>query len=86
MKDKVFKYNFNIPFLLILVLVSLSLIFNFKELPTTLILILVSASFIYLSWAMTHHFFDKSLTVEVTLEYVLTATLALIMFVSLIFY
>lgn len=35
--------------------------------------------FIYLIWALIHHKRDKSLTLEVLLEYLLTATLAIIL-------
>ncbi len=35
--------------------------------------------FIYLSWAITHHKRNKSLTLPILLEYLLTATLAIIL-------
>lgn len=37
------------------------------------------AVILYVAFSFIHHYFDKTLTVEVSLEYVLLATLALIM-------
>lgn len=37
------------------------------------------ACFVYLGWAVAYHKIDKSLTLAVILEYVLTATLVLIL-------
>ncbi len=38
----------------------------------------------YLGWAIAYHHFDKSLRLEIILEYVLTAALALIFFYGLL--
>ncbi len=46
--------------------------------------ILTGAVILYIGWALIHHHFDKSLTVEVIIEYILIAALILIMSEGLI--
>lgn len=46
--------------------------------------ILTIGILIYLVWALVHHRHDKSLTLEVFVEYLLTATLALILLIGVI--
>ena len=46
--------------------------------------ILIIAIVSYLIWAIIHHRRDKSLTLETFLEYVLTAILALILFLGVL--
>lgn len=46
--------------------------------------ILISAIVIYLVWALLHHKRDKSLTWPLFIEYLLTATLALILLIGVI--
>lgn len=47
--------------------------------------ILIIGILIYLIWAAVHHKRDKSLTLEVFLEYLLTAALSLILLFGVIF-
>lgn len=47
--------------------------------------ILAVGILIYLTWALIHHKRDKSLTLAVYLEYLLTATLILILLAGVIF-
>lgn len=47
--------------------------------------ILAIGILIYLTWALIHHKRDKSLTLAVYLEYLLTATLILILLAGVIF-
>lgn len=47
--------------------------------------ILGIAILIYLIWALIHHKRDKSLTLPIFLEYLLTATLSLILILGVIF-
>lgn len=49
--------------------------------PLTILLIF---ALLYLIWALLHHKKDKSLTLPIFLEYVLTATLALILLTGVI--
>lgn len=46
--------------------------------------ILIVAVIAYLIWAAVHHYFDKSLTLAVYVEYLLTATLALILLLGVL--
>ncbi len=45
--------------------------------------IFTSLVLLYLLWALLHHFIEKSLTLEVALEYILTAIFVLIFFLGL---
>lgn len=47
--------------------------------------ILTIGILIYLVWALVHHRRDKSLTLGIYLEYVLTAVLALMLLVGVLF-
>lgn len=47
--------------------------------------ILAIGILVYLTWALIHHQRDKSLTLAVYLEYLLTATLILILLAGVIF-
>lgn len=47
--------------------------------------ILIIGILIYLLWAITHHKRDKSLTLPILLEYLLTAVLSLILITGVIF-
>ncbi len=47
--------------------------------------ILIIGILIYLIWALIHHRRDKSLTLGIYLEYVLTAVLALMLLVGVLF-
>lgn len=50
-----------------------------------IIKILIIGVLIYLVWALLHHKRDKSLTLPILLEYLLTAALALILISGVIF-
>lgn len=47
--------------------------------------ILVAGILIYLVWAIIHHRRDKSLTLPILLEYVLTALLSLVLLMGVLF-
>ena len=51
----------------------------------TVLNILIIGVLIYLAWALFHHKRDKSLTLEVLLEYLLTAVLVLILLSGVLF-
>ena len=51
---------------------------------TTLNILLVGV-LIYLGWALIHHKRDKSLTLEFLVEYLLTATLSLVLLTGVLF-
>lgn len=60
------------------------LLFLFRFSPTLQFQILVGAATLYLSSATLHHLKDKSLTLEITIEYVLITALALIILQGLL--
>lgn len=64
--------------LVVLSLIALIGVFRFGDNSRLQFQILTSLALIYLSWALLHHTIDKSLTLEVVIEYVLTALLAII--------
>ncbi len=53
-------------------------VLRFQNMPLVQFQILVALSILYLGWALTHHNLDKSLTLEIIIEYVLTALLAMV--------
>lgn len=55
------------------------IMFKFKNHPYLSVYTVIAASLIYLLWALIYHKLDKSLTLAVILEYVLTALLVLIL-------
>lgn len=74
----------NVMLVLISAFVALVAVLKFNNLPIIQFQILVSLVLFYLIWALFHHSLDKSLTLEVGLEYILTASLALIFFYGLL--
>lgn len=58
--------------------VSLMLILKLQYLPQVQFLVATVLVMFYLMWALVHHFADKTLSLEVMIEYILTALLALI--------
>lgn len=59
-------------------------ILKLNNLPAAQFQILVILVLFYLGWALFYHIVDKTLTLEVGLEYILTATLALVFFYGLL--
>lgn len=55
------------------------IVFKFKNHPYLSAYTVIAASLIYLLWALIYHKIDKSLTLAVIFEYVLTALLVLIL-------
>lgn len=47
--------------------------------------VLIMAVLVYLIWALIHHRRDKSLTLPIFIEYLLTAVLALILLMGVLF-
>jgi hypothetical protein len=70
------RYNF-----LLIIGSFLSAIFTvikFSMLPQLQFLTVLTLIFFYLGWSLIYHLVDKSLNLEITLEYVLTALLAVV--------
>lgn len=59
-------------------IVLIGLIFVFRHQNQIQFELVVLATILYLATALLHHHFDKSLTIEVVLEYILIALFALI--------
>lgn len=73
---KLHKYNFLL--VLVLALVTLVGVVKLQCLPQVQFLLVLCLTFFYLTWALLYHKLDKTLTLEVMLEYILTALLALV--------
>lgn len=73
---KIHKFNFLIIFGL--ALASFLTIIRLSGSPQIQFLIVLCLVFFYLLWAISYHLLDKSLTLEVAIEYILTALLALV--------
>ncbi len=71
-------YYLKMPILVLLAVLSAVLIFKLPNLIINQLSVLVVLILGYLVWALLHHLHDKSLTLEVILEYILTAALVLV--------
>lgn len=65
-------------FFLPLAIILIGLIFVFQHQNQVQFELMVLATLLYLATALLHHHFDKSLTFEVVIEYILIALFALI--------
>jgi len=74
----------NTIFFLSLILGSIFLIIKNKDSQDLPIFIIFGASVIYLTWALIFHKIDKSLTLGILIEYLLTAMLGLILLMGVI--
>ncbi|OGE14408.1 hypothetical protein A3F00_03365 [Candidatus Daviesbacteria bacterium RIFCSPHIGHO2_12_FULL_37_11] len=73
---KLHKHNFLI--VIAAAFIALILVFKFQGIPIVQYTILTFLVAFYLLWATAFHHFDKSLKLEVMIEYILTALLALV--------
>ncbi|MDO8486488.1 MAG: hypothetical protein Q7S77_02230 [Candidatus Staskawiczbacteria bacterium] len=62
--------------------VGLLIIFRFS--PERQLQVLITASIVYVATAILHHFQDKTLTMEIIIEYILIAVLALLLLQGLL--
>lgn len=69
----------NNGFIISLSIITIIWVWKLRTFPFLQIRTLVIAALVYLIWAYAHHYFDKSLTVGVYMEYLLTALLALVL-------
>lgn len=70
--------NNSIFIFLIITLAALVGVLQFRNIPLAQFQTLVVLSFLYLGWAIIHHYLDRTLNLEVTIEYMLTALLAIV--------
>lgn len=77
-------HDHGLPVLSLSSLVLLGLFFRFGGQPTWQLLTIVALVIIYLLWALIHHLFEKNLSLEIFLEYCLTALLVIIMVYGLL--
>ncbi len=81
---KLKKQNLHsIFFILTTIAVTISL-FKFQSLATHPFYLILACCFVYLIWALIYHKFDKSLTLNIYLEYLLTAVLVLVLMTGVI--
>lgn len=71
-------HKYNLLVIIGLSAATLLAVLKFNNLAQIQFLLLLSLIFFYLSWALIYHFLDKSLTLEVMLEYILTSLLAIV--------
>lgn len=84
-KTKSILYKINFIWLFILttpIFLYLILFRNFEQ--SSKMLLITCAILIYVALALLHHYFDKSLKVEIVIEYVLIGALALMIIQSLL--
>lgn len=75
----------NSTFFLVLALSSTYLIFKNRHSTNTLLYTMLGVASIYLTWALIFHKIDKSLTLPIILEYLLTAVLVLILLMGVLY-
>ena len=80
---KIRDKNLNFILTLLFTLVIIDLIARSKYSHQSQLLILILTTSAYLIWAFVYHKLDKSLTYNLYLEYVLTATLAIILLLGI---
>ncbi len=79
------KIKINAFFLLIpLSLGIIILSFIFRSKTTIQLELIFSVTVIYMSLALIYHYFDKSLTLETIIEYILIAVLVIVIFIGTI--
>lgn len=83
MHHKLIKYDLLSHIFLAVSLVLIVASFFFKSLGQFQYLIIFLAVAIYLSSSVIHHYLDKSLTLEVGLEYILIGALAILLIFGL---
>ena len=71
-------------FFLLLTLASIFLIFKNRNSQNLIFIIMLATSSIYLGWAAIFHKIDKSLTLPIFIEYLLTAVLVLILLLGVL--
>lgn len=76
--------KYHVIIFIILALAGLIGILIFRNNPSYQMLILATLVTSYLAWALNYHRLDKSLNLEVMLEYILTALLVLIIFYGIL--
>ena len=74
----------NVAFIIILAILSLWAVLKFQNIPQMQLIILTMLALFYLAWALAHHYLERNLTLEIIIEYILTALLALIFFYGVI--
>lgn len=83
MRTHVLKIN-SVFLLLAVTFIALVGIIKFQDLPKVQFQILTASTLIYLTWALLHHGLNKSLKLEVVIEYILTAMLAVVILYGLL--
>ena len=85
MMKKIKTLNLNLNWVLFLTApLFIAVLFIFRFSPHIEFCVLIFTALIYLAVAILHHLKDKTLTLEIIIEYVLIATLALIILQGLI--
>ena len=74
----------NKGFVTTLTILTIIWIWKLRTFPFLQLRTLIMAAIIYLIWAYAYHYFDKSLTVTIYIEYLLTAVLALILLLGVL--
>lgn len=72
-------------FFFLLTAAAVYLIFKNRNSPNLLFIVMLGAASIYLAWAAIFHKIDKSLTLPIFIEYLLTAVLVLILLMGVLY-
>lgn len=81
---KAYRHLINKLFITSLVLITIIWVWKERDFPQLQIQTIVVSVFAYLIWALFYHSLDKSLTLTIFMEYLLTALLALILLMGVL--
>jgi hypothetical protein len=70
--------------IIISALIAVALVYLFRFTPQRQFVVLSILVLLYLAWALVYHHKDKSLRLEIIIEYILTASLALVFFYGIL--
>lgn len=76
--------KFGIYFLILLALTTLVVLFRPEVTPFVRLQSLIFLTISYLAWAFVYHIVDKTISLEIVIEYLLTASLALVILYSIL--
>lgn len=78
-------YSLHLLILLLMVAVAVSTIISYQDLPIMQFKILAGLGFGYIIWAFLYHYLDKTLTLEIIIEYILIVLVGILFVYGILF-
>ncbi len=86
MVKKLKAHHITVPVFLVFCLAVMGLIFGYQADSGLILNVSVMTIFLYMIFAFAHHHFDKTFNLEIILEYILLASLVLIIIAGTMFH